>query len=99
LGYLFAPMGVTPMPFWTCEQCGAQFPDSAAPPAARSPFHIELVIIAHSLKTTRNVMIGKQAGGATNIHPKAGIGITYNLFEKSLATRNKAACHFDQKAV
>jgi hypothetical protein len=22
------------MPFWTCEQCGAQFPDSAAPPAS-----------------------------------------------------------------
>jgi len=22
------------MPFWTCEQCGAQFPDSAEPPAA-----------------------------------------------------------------
>jgi glyoxylase-like metal-dependent hydrolase (beta-lactamase superfamily II) len=22
------------MPLWTCEQCGAQFPDSAAPPAA-----------------------------------------------------------------
>ena len=20
------------MPFWTCEQCGAQFPESAAPP-------------------------------------------------------------------
>ena len=20
------------MPFWTCEQCGAQFPDSRAPP-------------------------------------------------------------------
>jgi hypothetical protein len=27
-------MGVTPMPSWTCEQCGAQFPDSNAPPAA-----------------------------------------------------------------
>jgi hypothetical protein len=22
------------MPFWTCEQCGAQFPDSAAPPTS-----------------------------------------------------------------
>jgi hypothetical protein len=22
------------MPFWTCEQCGAQFPDSSAPPAS-----------------------------------------------------------------
>jgi hypothetical protein len=22
----------TPMPFWTCEQCGAQFPDSSEPP-------------------------------------------------------------------
>jgi len=22
------------VPFWTCEQCGAQFPDSAAPPAS-----------------------------------------------------------------
>ena len=22
------------MPLWTCEQCGAQFPDSAAPPAS-----------------------------------------------------------------
>ena len=22
------------MPLWTCEQCGAQFADSAAPPAA-----------------------------------------------------------------
>ena len=21
------------MPFWTCEQCGAQFPESDAPPA------------------------------------------------------------------
>jgi hypothetical protein len=27
-------MGVTPMPSWTCEQCGAQFPDSNAAPAA-----------------------------------------------------------------
>jgi hypothetical protein len=23
---------VRPMPFWTCEQCGAQFPDNRAPP-------------------------------------------------------------------
>lgn len=22
------------MPFWTCEQCGAQFPDTAVPPSA-----------------------------------------------------------------
>src|ERR1700737_5593600 len=22
------------MPFWTCEQCGAQFPESGEPPAA-----------------------------------------------------------------
>ena len=22
------------MPVWTCEQCGAQFPESAAPPPA-----------------------------------------------------------------
>ena len=22
------------MPLWTCEQCGAQFPENAAPPAA-----------------------------------------------------------------
>jgi hypothetical protein len=27
-------MGVTSVPFWTCEQCGAQFPDSTEPPAA-----------------------------------------------------------------
>jgi glyoxylase-like metal-dependent hydrolase (beta-lactamase superfamily II) len=25
---------VTPLPLWTCEQCGAQFPDRAEPPAA-----------------------------------------------------------------
>jgi glyoxylase-like metal-dependent hydrolase (beta-lactamase superfamily II) len=25
---------VTSLPFWTCEQCGAQFPDHAEPPAA-----------------------------------------------------------------
>jgi hypothetical protein len=24
------------MPFWTCEQCGAQFPDSATPPSSCS---------------------------------------------------------------
>ena len=22
------------MPFWTCEQCGAQFPESGNPPAS-----------------------------------------------------------------
>jgi hypothetical protein len=27
-------MGVTSVAFWTCEQCGAQFPDSTEPPAA-----------------------------------------------------------------
>ena len=27
-------VGVTGVPFWTCEQCGAQFPDSADPPAS-----------------------------------------------------------------
>jgi hypothetical protein len=27
-------MGVTPMPLWTCEQCGAQFPENAEPPPA-----------------------------------------------------------------
>jgi hypothetical protein len=27
-------MGVTPMPLWTCEQCGAQFPENAEPPLA-----------------------------------------------------------------
>jgi len=27
-------MGVAPLPFWTCEQCGAQFPESGEPPAS-----------------------------------------------------------------
>src|ERR1700682_4269831 len=26
--------GSKPLPFWTCEQCGAQFPDSGEPPAS-----------------------------------------------------------------
>ncbi len=26
------PNGVTSLPFWTCEQCGAQFPESGEPP-------------------------------------------------------------------
>jgi glyoxylase-like metal-dependent hydrolase (beta-lactamase superfamily II) len=25
-------MGATPLPFWTCEQCGAQFPENGEPP-------------------------------------------------------------------
>ena len=28
------PNGVTPLPFWTCEQCGAQFPESDEPPVS-----------------------------------------------------------------
>jgi glyoxylase-like metal-dependent hydrolase (beta-lactamase superfamily II) len=28
----FSPIGEPFMPFWTCEQCGAQFPETAAPP-------------------------------------------------------------------
>src|SRR5712671_3082015 len=27
-------IGVTSMPLWTCEQCGAQFPESGEPPAS-----------------------------------------------------------------
>jgi hypothetical protein len=27
-------MGARPLPFWTCEQCGAQFPDSGEPPVS-----------------------------------------------------------------
>jgi hypothetical protein len=27
-------MGAAPLPFWTCEQCGAQFPESGEPPAS-----------------------------------------------------------------
>src|SRR5205823_5439353 len=34
LRYLVCSIGEPPMPLWTCEQCGAQFPDSNAPPAA-----------------------------------------------------------------
>lgn len=29
-------MGATTLPFWTCEQCGAQFPENREPPAACS---------------------------------------------------------------
>jgi hypothetical protein len=32
LRYRSLPIGEPFMPFWTCEQCGAQFPESAAPP-------------------------------------------------------------------
>src|SRR2546425_904823 len=32
--YLARQIGERSMPFWTCEQCGAQFPESAAPPSS-----------------------------------------------------------------
>src|SRR2546430_2187017 len=31
---LVSSTGEAPMPLWTCEQCGAQFPDGEKPPAA-----------------------------------------------------------------